>query len=136
MRIAAVAVAYFLIVFAVGFVLGTVRVLWLVAVLGERWAELAELPVMVTASYFAARFVVARARLELRAAAAAGALALVLLLDAELIVVLALRGLTISEYLAGRDPVAGAAYAFALLVFAALPAWVARGVRSRSDPPR
>jgi len=55
-----------------------------------------------------------------------GLLALGLLLGAEFTFVLWLQGLTISEYLAGRDPVAGTAYLIALGVFAVMPLFVAR----------
>jgi len=44
------ALAYFLPVFALGFVLGTVRTLWLAPMLGELAAVAAELPVMLAAS--------------------------------------------------------------------------------------
>lgn len=120
--------AYFAIVFAVGFVLGTVRTLWLVPRLGERWAELAEMPVMVGASWLAARALFRQAGLSLRATVGAGVLALVLLVGVEVTVVLRVRGLSWSEYLATRDAVSGTAYLAALLLFAAMPAWVgARG---------
>jgi len=55
-----------------------------------------------------------------------GLLALGFLLGAELTLVLWLRGLTITEYLATRDPVSGTAYLIALLVFAVIPLFVAR----------
>ena len=41
------ALAYFLIVFGAGFLLGTIRVLLLLPVLGERAAELLEMPFML-----------------------------------------------------------------------------------------
>ena len=41
------AAAYFAVTFAAGFALGTIRVAWLVPVVGERAAELMEMPVMV-----------------------------------------------------------------------------------------
>jgi hypothetical protein len=52
--------------------------------------------------------------------------ALALLLCAELAVVFFARGQTLGDYLASRDPVSGSAYAIALLLFAAMPAAVAR----------
>jgi hypothetical protein len=43
------------------------------------------------------------------------------MLGAELTLVLALRGLTIRQYLSSRDPVSGTAYYVSLGVFALLP---------------
>lgn len=126
MRLVRLALSYFAIVFGVGFALGVVRVLWLVPRLGERAAELLETPVMVAVSYLAARVLFARRPVPLgrREAATAGLLALALLLAVELTVVLALRGLTWEEYLAGRDPVAGAVYLASLALFAVMPVLV------------
>ncbi|MCE3004318.1 MAG: hypothetical protein LW860_16710 [Xanthomonadaceae bacterium] len=128
MRIAGAALAYFAIVFAVGFVLGTLRVLWLAPALGERVAELAELPLMVLASAWAARWIGTRLRVPHGAGPrlAIGAIALALLLVLEFGVVLALRGLTLEAYLATRDPVSGTAYALSLLAFALWPWWFGR----------
>jgi len=47
--------------------------------------------------------------------------ALLMLLSVELTVVLALRGLSLHDYLATRDPVAGLAYLLGLAWFAAAP---------------
>jgi hypothetical protein len=122
------AFAYFAIVFAVGFALGALRVGWLVPALGARWAELLELPLMVAASAFAARWVCARLRVPPTPGPrlAMGALALAMLLAVEFTLVLALRGQTIAGNLASRDPVSGAAYALALLAYALLPWWFGR----------
>ncbi len=58
MRIAVFAASYFVAVFAVGFGLGVLRVTLVVPALGERLAELAEMPFMIAASvFFAWRFV-------------------------------------------------------------------------------
>jgi hypothetical protein len=46
-------VLYFALVFAAGFVLGTVRTLWAVPRLGVRTAELIELPTMLGVSVLA-----------------------------------------------------------------------------------
>lgn len=56
--------AYFLIVFGVGFVLGIARTLWLVPRFGVRWAELLEIPVMLLAIYWAARWMSRRFNLH------------------------------------------------------------------------
>ncbi len=128
MRVLAAAFVYFALVFAVGFALGVARVAWLAPALGDRWAELLELPVMVAASALAARATCGRLgvpsapgrRLSM------GALALAMLLAVEFTVVLGLRDQTVAENLAGRDPVSGVAYALALLAFALLPWWLGR----------
>lgn len=117
---------YFALVFGVGFVLGTVRVSLLVAALGERRAELLELPLMVLASFLAARWVVRRWRVPQgwRSRLPIGLAALALLLAAELLLALFLQGASPGEYVAGRDPVSGTAYALSLALFAVMP-WLA-----------
>jgi len=55
-----------------------------------------------------------------------GCVALGLMLVAEFTLVLWLRGLSISEYLASRDPVSGTVYYVMLGVFAVMPLLVAR----------
>ena len=114
---------YFAVVFAVGFVLGTIRTLWIVPRVGTRTAELMEMPIMLAVTIVAARWTVLRfsvpmtwsARLEM------GCMALVLMLIAEFGFVLWIRGLSIREYLATRDPVSGAVYYVMLAVFAVMP---------------
>jgi len=58
MRILKAALLYFAIVFGVGFVLGTIRTLWLVPRLGARAAELLEMPLMFVVFVVATRVVV------------------------------------------------------------------------------
>jgi hypothetical protein len=117
---------YFLLVFAAGFALGVIRVLWLAPILGERNAELAEIPVMLAVITVAARVVVGRMRHPGPGARlATGALALLFMLLVEFTVVLGLRGLTLEQYLESRDPVAGGAYALSLLLFMLMPALLA-----------
>lgn len=130
MRAAAFAVVYFAAVFAVGFALGLLRVALVVPALGERIAELAEMPFMIAASVLLAWRFVRRWRLGVGAALAGGVLALALLLGAELTLVIALRGLTLEQYLASRDPVSGAAYVAALAVFMLAPVVVAWRLRA------
>jgi hypothetical protein len=118
----------FALVFGAGFVLGTVRVLWIVPRFGVRAAELMETPIMLAAVILSARWTVRRLALPPKPSLrlGVGLVALGLLLLAELTVVLWMRGLTIREYVANRDPVAGAVYVAMLLVFAAMPLFVAR----------
>jgi hypothetical protein len=117
------AAAYFGIVFSVGFVLGSVRVPFLVPRFGERVAELAEMPLMFAAIFLAAGFVVKRSDRAMGSIgwALAGCLALALLVTAELVLAVVLAGRGVGEYLASRDPVSGAVYLGMLLVFAAMP---------------
>lgn len=128
MRTAKAALAYFALVFATGFVLGLVRVPFLVPRFGERTAELLEMPFMLVAIVLAARWVVRHFGLAMsaRTCLGAGALALALLLAVEFGVVLSLRGLTLEQYFASRDPVAGAVYLAMLLLFALMPALLVR----------
>ncbi len=121
-------VLYFALVFGAGFVLGTVRVLWLVPRVGERMAELMEMPIMFVVTIVAARWIIRRlgvpsaplSRLGM------GCIALALMLVAEFTLVLWLRGLTIAEYFGSRDPVSGTVYYAMLGVFAIMPLLVAR----------
>ncbi len=119
---------YFALVFGAGFVLGPIRVLWLVPRLGERIAELLEPPVMLVVIVLSARWIVRRFALPPVAASrlAMGGLAIGLLLAAEFAVVLWLRGMTLAEYFATRDPVSGTAYYAALAAFAVMPMLVER----------
>jgi len=120
--IARVALAYFASVFSIGFVLGAARALWIAPRLGERVAELVEIPVMVVASFLVARALMLRAgAVGIRAAALVGLAALALLFCAELAVVWFVRGQTLVEYAASRDHVSGSAYVLGLLLFAVMP---------------
>ena len=48
---------YFALVLGTGFVLGVFRVSFLVLCIGERWAELVEMPIMAAAIFFSAGYV-------------------------------------------------------------------------------
>ena len=121
-------IIYFAIVFGAGFVLGPIRMLWVVPRFGTRMAELMETPIMLVVTTVAARWVVRL--LEVPSTPSRrlgmGCIALGLLLVAEFTLVLWLRGLSISEYLASRDPVSGTVYYVTLGVFAIMPLLVAR----------
>lgn len=119
---------YFLLVFGAGFMLGPIRVLWAVPRFGVRAAELMEAPIMLLVIVLAAGWIRRRciSPASPRQALAVGLLALGLLLAAELAVMYGVRGLTLSEYVAGRDPVAGSVYVVLLVLYALMPAFMAR----------
>jgi hypothetical protein len=131
-RILRAAALYFILVFAAGFLLGSIRVPFLVPRLGVRTAELLEMPVMLLVMFFASRHVARRFALSPQAFMAVGLLALLLVLAAEAAVAVAFSGLGIRAYIAGRDPVSGSAYLASLLLFAALPYWQARRTRDNA----
>jgi hypothetical protein len=119
---------YFAFVFGAGFALGTIRTLWVVPLLGTRVAELMEAPFMLAITIASARWVIRH--LAVRPAPSSrlgmGVIALGLLLAVEFTLVLWLRGLSIKEFFANRDPVSGTVYYVMLGMFAAMPLLVAR----------
>jgi hypothetical protein len=121
-------VLYFAVVFGAGFVLGTIRTIWIVPRFGTRRAEVMEAPIMFAITVLGSRWVVRRfaKRASFPGRLAVGLFALGLLLLSEFTVVLWIRGLTIAEYLARRDPVAGTAYVVLLAAFALMPSVVGR----------
>ena len=135
MRVLKSGLLYFGVVFAAGFALGPIRVLWAVPRFGERTAELMEAPLMmavivVTGRWIARRFEEPKTSPRLLGV---GLVALVVLLAAELTLVLTLRGLTVSEYVRSRDPVGGAVYVFLLLLFALMPLLAGRVLSRRRE---
>jgi hypothetical protein len=127
MRILKAGLLYFAIVFGTGFVLGTIRTLWVIPRIGTRWAELMETPIMIVVTILAAHWVVLRLTIPSTVSARLimGGLGLGFLLGAELSLV-RLRGLSLLEYFSTRDPVSGSVYYAALAIFAVMPLLVAR----------
>ena len=117
------ALVYFAIVLGTGFLLGMVRVPFVVPRIGERWAELAEMPIMGVTIFFAAGYVLRRfPAIQLPGRAlVVGVLALALSVFAELGLAVALQSQTLGEYLASRDRVSGSVYLAVLVVFALMP---------------
>jgi len=132
------AIAYFAIVLGTGFVLGTIRVPFLVPRLGERYAELLEMPFMFIVIVFAADYVIRRFSLpsssSIRLSVGFSALALVVI--AELLLVAVFQDVSVNRYIASRDPVSGSVYLFVLLLFALMPYILTRfrSMRSRNRP--
>ena len=119
---------YFALVFVAGFLLGTIRTLWVVPRLGVRTAELTEAPIMFGISILAIRWVLRHVQVSpLRSRRLAmRCIALGLMLAAEFTLGLWIRGMTIREYFAARDPVSGAAYFLTLGAFAVVPIFAGR----------
>lgn len=112
---------YALVVFFVGFCLGTIRVLFVVPIIGVRWAEILEAPLMIVVSFFAARYLLnLRGPFSRSQSFVIGLVALVFMAAAEISFVLA-QGFSMSEYVASRDPISGIVYLFSLGVFALMP---------------
>ena len=119
---------YFALVMGAGFLLGMVRVPFLVPRLGERVAELIEMPLMLVVIGLSARFVVRRFALPPTASVRlkVGFLALALAVCAELLLAMALQGQSVRAYIASRDPVSGSVYLAMLGLFALMPLILAR----------
>ncbi len=122
------AAAYFGLVFGAGFVLGTIRVPFLVPAFGERIAELIEAPIMLAVIVLAARWVVRRFCTGCGGAAllATGGIAAGFVLAADVAVGVGLRGMTLAQVFTERDPVSGTVYYLLVTLFAAMPAIVSR----------
>lgn len=128
MQILKAGLLYFAIVFGMGFVFGAIRTVWVVPRVGTRLAELMETPIMLVVTIVAARWIVLHLAVPPAPSVllGMGGFALCLLIFAEFGLVLWLRGLSIREYLATRDPVSGTVYYVALALFAIMPLFVAR----------
>ena len=87
-----------------------------------------ETPLMLAVTIVAARWTVLRLADPFTGSGrlGIGCIALGLLLVSEFGLVLRLRGLSVKEYLATRDPVSGTVYYVMLVVFAIMPLLVAR----------
>jgi hypothetical protein len=114
---------YFALVMGAGFLLGSVRVLFVVPHLGERWAELAEMPIMAMVIVVAAGYILRRyPEVQTRGRALmVGFTALALSVSAELVLAVVLQSQSLSEYLASRDKISGSVYLVMLVAFALMP---------------
>ena len=114
---------YFALVMGAGFLLGSVRVLFVVPHLGERWAELAEMPIMAIVIFVAAGYILRRyPEVQTRGRAlVVGFTALALSVSAELALAVVLQSQSLSEYLASRDKISGSVYLVMLVAFALMP---------------
>ncbi len=117
------ALTYFLMVFGTGFLLGPIRIFWLVPKVGIRTAELMELPIMMGMIVFSASFINRRFPGSKREKLLSGLLALGCMVGAELGVAVLLQGRSVWDAFFNRDPVSGTAYYLSLLLFGFMP-WI------------
>lgn len=117
------AFAYVGIVFGVGFVLGTIRVLAVAPYLGSTLAVVVELPLMLTVSWYACRWVIGRFSVgdRWRHRLALGGMAFALLMTAELGVSTIGFGRSVAEHLATYRTAPGALGLLAQIGFALFP---------------
>ena len=136
-RVLTAAAVYFVIVFAVGLVLGPVRVLWIEPWLGPLLAILCEAPLLTIAMIVAARIAPALTGLGpgWGARLMMGVFALVMQQLADLAVGFGLRGVTLQEQLAYFRTLPGYIYIIMLVLFALMPLIVYwRSASTRETP--
>lgn len=116
-------VLYFLLVFGLGFLLGSLRVFLLAPWLGETLSVILELPLMLAAAWFICRALVRRFGVPATAAArlGMGALAFLLLIAAEITLGLTLFARSPDEVAAGFRTSAGLLGLVGQLLFAIFP---------------
>ncbi len=127
MRAFRAGVIYFLLVFAVGWILGPIRELWAVPHFGRMAATLSEAVIMLIAMMVAARWVIRRFEVPqtLSDTLSIGLISIGLLLPAEIAGVVWVRGLSPREYLATFVTAPGVISLLMFLVFGAMPTLVA-----------
>lgn len=135
MRMLVAAAAYWGIVFALGFVLGTVRVLWLAPLVGLIPATLLELPIMLGASWLAAGWILRRFAIAREGEAlAVGGLAFALLMAAECTLAATLMGRTPAQWLAELGEPHALLGLAGQVMFALMPWWRVRRFPSGRAP--
>lgn len=114
---------YFLLVFAIGFALGTIRVTLVIPRLGDTNAVLIELPVMLALSWIACAWLVRRCAVPPRVAErlAMGGFAFALLMVGDLAVSVLGLGRTVAQHLAAYQTTGARLGLAAQLVFALFP---------------
>jgi hypothetical protein len=128
-RALAAGAAYFALVFAAGFALGTLRVALVAPTLGPVAATAVELPLMLGLAWFVCRWLVGRFALPPRAAPrlVMGGVAFTLLMLAEYAVSALLLGRALGEHLATYRALAAQLGLAAQIAFALFPLVVGRG---------
>lgn len=132
MRILLTGIAYAAAVFSAGFMLGVLRTLVLVPLLGELAAVLVELSVILTIAWLVCTRILRRYLLSPKAAAAMGAIAFLLLMLAEAGLSTLLAGRSLAEHLALYAQLAHQVGLAGQLAFAVFP-WM-QALRSQTPP--
>jgi len=135
-RAAVSGVVYAAVVFAAGFVLGVLRVLVLVPLVGEAAGVLVESPVILVVAWFAGRWIARRGAVPPRTGPriVMGAAALSALLVADLALGILLLGLPPAMLAARYATAAGLIGLAGQVLFAAFPLVAARTERSGREP--
>ena len=133
MRVLKAGAFFFLIMFAVGWILGPIRELWAVPRFGRLTGVLLEAIIMLIAMAASARWVIRvfHVRPNFASTISMGLVALRILVPAELAGVVWVRGLSLPEYLASFATAPGLVSLLMFLLFAAMPTLVMRVGRSR-----
>jgi len=128
MRTLKVGALYFALVFAAGWVFGPIRELWVVPYFRRTAGLLFEVSLMLVVMIVAARWTIRHHAVSsaFKTRATVGLMALGMLLIAEVISARWLRGLSIADYLANFRSVSGGISLLLFVLFAAMPALVAR----------
>ena len=117
--------------FAFGFVLGTIRVLFVVPHIGELAATIAEVPVMLTAGYFTCRWAIRRwqvpSTIAIRLAMVLWFLALLFVFEA--LLGATLFGRSVAEQWTALGSPSGLVGISAQIIAALLPLFVSKGER-------
>ena len=117
--------------FAFGFVLGTIRVLFVVPHIGELAATIAEVPVMLTAAYYTCRWAIRRWQVPsttaIRLAMVPWFLALLFVFEA--LLGATLFGRSVAEQWTALGSPAGLVGISAQIIAAILPLFVSKGER-------
>jgi hypothetical protein len=129
MTVIRAAMVYFALVFAAGFIMGTIRTLMIAPRFGEMAALAVELPVMLAISWWACGWVLKRMPIawELPPRIAMGLLAFALLLAGEAAISVGLGGLTLAQHAAIYLSLPVQVGLVAQMLFAAFPALRHRG---------
>ena len=126
--------AYFLALFSLGFVLGTIRVIFVVPRVGELAATIAEVPVMLAAAYFVCRWAIRRWQvpptIAVRLAMVPWFLALLFAFEA--LLGAKLFGRSVADQWAALSTPAGLVGITAQIIAALLPLFVGKSKRAMS----